>query len=218
MSTSTGTSDTMYRYFSLPVPATPSALAAYKEFRLTFLKVDAACFASSYAREVALTDDIWYKRLNSPFKRTFVAEMASEARQSVLERGNDSQQHETLNESSWVGAVTICAPSGLLPTTTEPLVQAGLYTNWEPYLLVGMWVRPEHRGKGVGKELVKRGLDWAKTFTDPKFNGADKKTEKVAVLVVYDYNTAARALYNKLGFRDLKGIPWEGQTWMAMKV
>ncbi|KAI6044849.1 hypothetical protein EDC04DRAFT_3137602 [Pisolithus marmoratus] len=201
----------MYRYFSLPVPVTPPTIAAYKSLRFTSLRIDPACFSSSYAREAAYTDEFWYQWLSSPFKRTFVAAEITKV-PSESESG-PSDGH------SWIGMVTILAPSEHLPATLEPLEKAGLGGKWESYFLVAMWVHPEHRGKGIAKELVKRGLEWARTFTDPKFPCVGGEREKVVVLVVHDYNKSACTLYTKMGFRDLTEVSCEeGYRWMVVKV
>lgn len=109
----------MYNYFSLPCPAPPSVVAAYKSLRLSSLRVDAACFGSTYTREAAFTDDKWSERLDSPFKRTFVASVssASSFKMEGKERFPDG--------SSWVATVSVLAPSELLPSTVERLEQSG---------------------------------------------------------------------------------------------
>jgi ribosomal protein S18 acetylase RimI-like enzyme len=55
---------------------------------------------------------------------------------------------------------------------------------------VGMSVRKEWRGKGIGKELLKHAINWANgnTFLE------------VLWLQVYEDNTAARKLYESMGF------------------
>lgn len=121
--------------------------------------------------------------------------------------------------NSGIGMVTILAPSEIPSATLEPLERAGLSANWEPYFLVAMWVHPEHRGKGVAKELVKRGLEWARTFSDPHFAHESGEKEKVVVLMVHDHNKSACTLYTKMGFRGLKEASCvEGCRWMAVKV
>lgn len=50
-----------------------SYLERYKYFRLYSLKTAPECFGSTYAREVAFTDDVWSDRLANPKATTFVA-------------------------------------------------------------------------------------------------------------------------------------------------
>ena len=121
--------------------------------------------------------------------------------------------------SSWVATVTVLAPSELLPSTVERLEQSGWRPNWEPYLLVGLWVHPEHRSKGLAKELMKRGLEWARAFTGPKFTETNDETERMVALAVHDNNEAACTLYTKMGFHNLEGGSWEeGLRCMVVKV
>ena len=37
----------------------------------------------------------------------------------------------------------------LLPSTVDRVEQSAWRVIWEPYLLVGLWVHPKHRGKGL---------------------------------------------------------------------
>ena len=57
-------------------------------------------------------------------------------------------------------------------------------------LLVAMWVRPTARGLGTGRALVDAVLDHAKAGDAPS-----------VVLWVFEDNGAARALYERMGFR-----------------
>lgn len=45
----------------------------YKAFRLYSLKTAPNSFGSTYEREVAFTDDVWYNRLANPIATTFIA-------------------------------------------------------------------------------------------------------------------------------------------------
>jgi RimJ/RimL family protein N-acetyltransferase len=56
---------------------------------------------------------------------------------------------------------------------------------------LGMCVAKEHRGKGIGKELVRACIDWARAA------GAHKIT-----LQVWPHNMRARALYKRFGFEQ----------------
>ena len=58
------------------------------------------------------------------------------------------------------------------------------------HIIWGMWVAPEMRRRGLGDRLVTRCLDWSWQA------GAT-----VVTLWVVDQNTAARALYERAGFR-----------------
>ncbi len=60
-------------------------------------------------------------------------------------------------------------------------------------LLDALYVREEHRGKGIGKALVLRFKEWAKS------RGAAR-----VELKVMSQNAAALALYEQLGFGEIK--------------
>jgi ribosomal protein S18 acetylase RimI-like enzyme len=56
--------------------------------------------------------------------------------------------------------------------------------------LVSMWVDPRYRRRGVARALVDRAVRWA----------AERRAREV-ILWVADHNTAARQLYERIGFR-----------------
>jgi ribosomal protein S18 acetylase RimI-like enzyme len=56
--------------------------------------------------------------------------------------------------------------------------------------LVSMWVDPRHRRRGLGRALVAQAVRWA----------AERRARDV-ILWVADHNTAARRLYERIGFR-----------------
>ncbi|WP_018349802.1 GNAT family N-acetyltransferase [Longispora albida] len=69
--------------------------------------------------------------------------------------------------------------------------------------IVGVYVRPDHRGTGLAGELFAAALAWA-------FGLAEPRVEQVR-LFVHEHNTRAQGLYAKMGFR-LTGatVPFEG--------
>jgi ribosomal protein S18 acetylase RimI-like enzyme len=56
--------------------------------------------------------------------------------------------------------------------------------------VVSMWVDPRHRRQGVARALIDLAIGWA----------AERRASEV-ILWVADQNTAARRLYERLGFR-----------------
>lgn len=70
-------------------------------------------------------------------------------------------------------------PVALVAATAKP---EGLY-------LYSMWVRPSHRGRGLGEGLLKAVLEWAA-----------EEGWKVVRLRVWIDNLPARRLYKRLGF------------------
>ncbi|KAF9223000.1 hypothetical protein BS17DRAFT_755427 [Gyrodon lividus] len=205
----------VHRIFPIQPPASPPAIAAYKALRLRSLQIDAASFASNYVCEVAFTDDVWQQRLNSPFKRTFIASVPPEDGRPRA----TNEVHEDDGKDTWIGMVTVLGPSELLPSILAPFDETGVGANWEMYFLAAMWVHPAHRGKGIASELVRASLEWVRTNVDPKFSGEKEGKEKVVILLVYDDNAGGRTLYSKVGFRDLVGVPTrDGERWMSVKV
>jgi len=80
----------------------------------------------------------------------------------------------------------------LVAATAKP---EGLY-------LYSMWVRPSHRGRGIGEALVRAVLEWAA-----------EEGWKVVVLRVWVDNLPARRLYRRLGF-----VQAEDPEYMEFKV
>ncbi|KAH7885516.1 acyl-CoA N-acyltransferase [Phlebopus sp. FC_14] len=195
-----------------PVPASPAVISAYRSLWLNSLQVEPSCFGPDFASEAALSEDVWYERMNSPSRKTFIASVSSRVSQDVYKEGVSVASVG----DTWVGTVTIQGPSALSPSSLAPLEKAGIAGNWAPYLLIAMWVHPDHRGKGIGYKLVARGLDWAREHEDPKFVG---DVGKVVLLQCRDYNARGRALYTKAGFRDLLDVPVENEIrWMSVKL
>jgi GNAT superfamily N-acetyltransferase len=56
--------------------------------------------------------------------------------------------------------------------------------------LVGMWVDPRHRRRGVAQALVERAVRWAR-----------ERPASEVILWVADHNIPARTLYERVGFR-----------------
>ena len=156
-----------YSIFPVTEPVTNEDIEKYKALRLTSLKIDPSSFGSTYEREIALTPEIWAKRLTSLFKRTFIA--------SVKDEGSISE--------SWIGMVSILGPSELILATLEPFERVRVGADWDKYMVAGMWVHPKHRGKGLGTRLMKEGLEWVRTNIDPK-NDSVSRRDKVALYKV----------------------------------
>lgn len=63
-------------FYTIPIPHDEDSvlyhLERYKAFRLLALKTSPEAFGSTYARERAFTDDVWYNRLATPNATTFI--------------------------------------------------------------------------------------------------------------------------------------------------
>jgi ribosomal protein S18 acetylase RimI-like enzyme len=86
------------------------------------------------------------------------------------------------------GSVTFIAREGgvdvgLVRVSAEPDIPGRMH-------LVSMWVDPGHRRQGVARALVAQGVRWA----------AERGGRELSLWVA-DHNTAARRLYERLGFR-----------------
>jgi ribosomal protein S18 acetylase RimI-like enzyme len=58
--------------------------------------------------------------------------------------------------------------------------------------LVGMWVDPQHRRRGVAQDLVERAVRWA-----------EERQASEVLLWVADHNVPARMLYERVGFQPI---------------
>ncbi|MGV9531953.1 N-acetyltransferase family protein [Streptomyces cellulosae] len=74
---------------------------------------------------------------------------------------------------------------------TGTLAQPSPMTVFPIATLTAMWVRPDHRGSGVGAQLVERFLAWAK-----------EREAGRAEVTAYTANERARRFYARHGFTD----------------
>lgn len=69
--------DADFKYSIIHVPHDETGirkyLEDYKAFRLFSLKYAPEAFGSTYAREIAFEDNVWYERLRNPISNTFMA-------------------------------------------------------------------------------------------------------------------------------------------------
>ncbi|MQA23962.1 MAG: GNAT family N-acetyltransferase [Micromonosporaceae bacterium] len=97
-------------------------------------------------------------------------------------RYDESDWRERLDPDSGVWALAVAG---------EDLV--GQVGAWLPFgsipMLVGLWVRPAWRGRGVGDVLVAEVLDWARQRSHGRVD-----------LWVLEHNAPARRLYERHGF------------------
>jgi GNAT superfamily N-acetyltransferase len=94
-------------------------------------------------------------------------------------------------EDTWRGRLSSC-DHHLAELDGDPVGAAGLSVAQGPLVqgdLIGMWVRPQARGRSVGALLVQAVLDRA----------AERGCDRVRLEVV-DGNAPARRLYERMGF------------------
>ncbi|MCA1224289.1 GNAT family N-acetyltransferase [Streptomyces sp. 8L] len=150
-------------------PVRPDEWRQAKELRLLGLQDPAApvAFLETYEQCLAQPDSFWRQR---------VAERAGLVRQFIAEAPGES----------WAGSVTVLVEEAGSLDFMDTVIQQ------RQGHVVGVFVRPEHRGTGLLGELMTAGLDWAWSLDGPPL-------ERVR-LCVHEENPRARAAYRKLGF------------------
>ncbi|KDR66316.1 hypothetical protein GALMADRAFT_259590 [Galerina marginata CBS 339.88] len=200
--------------FQIPVPASEEHITLYTRIRLRGLSTNPETFGSTYARESAFTREIWTTRLNTTGRTTLAAKL------------EDDEGHE-----DWVGTLSILAPEMLSGIPQEPaypaeIAEAEKVGRADVYMLVGMWVHPDYRGKGIGRQLVERALETVKLIP-PKFTSNLDRVEikeKVVLLEVHAHNDTAKKLYERIGFvKQESGVEADSldedtEVWMAFSI
>jgi GNAT superfamily N-acetyltransferase len=142
---------------------------AVKELRLAALRDPVAhlAFLETYEQAAGRPDSFWQER----------------AARSGAEGGEVCQFVAETGRGEWTGTVTV-------------LIEDAGATDWAGYPverrqghIVGVFVRPEHRGTGVTEALFAAALDWAWAA------GAERVR-----LIVHEDNARAQAFYRKAGF------------------
>ncbi|MFC3352357.1 GNAT family N-acetyltransferase [Streptomyces echinoruber] len=142
---------------------------AVKELRLAALRDPAApiAFLETYEAAVAHPDSFWQERAAGSCE-------GSERVQQIIAEGPDGK---------WVGSVTVLLEE---PGTTD---WAGFPVERKQGHLVGVYVRPEHRGCGLTDVLFDAALEWAWAA------GAERVR-----LIVHEDNGRAQRFYRRMGF------------------
>ncbi|GGV26946.1 N-acetyltransferase [Streptomyces filipinensis] len=147
----------------------PEEWAEVKQLRLDALRDPDAhlAFLETYEEAVARTDAFWQDRAvgsgaGSTAARQFIAEAS---------------------DGVWAGSVTV------LIEEAGTKDWAGLAVERRQGHVVGVYVRPEHRGNGLIKALFEAGVGWAR----------ERGAERVRLLVHED-NARAQGAYRKAGF------------------
>jgi GNAT superfamily N-acetyltransferase len=122
-------------------------------------------FLETGARAEARPDDFWSQR-------TAVAALSDEAAQFIAEAGRD-----------WVGTLSVLnSQAGAVDYLGRP--SAGGRA-----LVVAVYVRPSHRGRGLLDSMMDAAADWARDLGVTQL-----------VLDVHELNAPARRAYVRLGF------------------
>ena len=147
----------------------PDEWPAVKELRLAALQDPVAhlAFLESFEQASDKPDSYWRERTANG------AEGAPGAQQIIAE-GPDGH---------WAGTLTV------LVEEAGSKDWAGFPVERRQGHVVGVFVRPEHRGSGLTEALFEAGLKWA----------WGRGAERVR-LIVHEDNARARAFYRKVGF------------------
>ncbi|MEU6098550.1 GNAT family N-acetyltransferase [Streptomyces sp. NPDC047079] len=147
----------------------PDEWPAVKELRLAALQDPVArlAFLETFEQASGRPDSYWQGR----------AAMGAEGAlgvQQIVAEGEDGR---------WVGSLTV------LIEEAGTKDWAGFPVERRQGHVVGVFVRPEHRGSGLTEALFETGLKWA----------WGRGVERVR-LIVHEENGRARAFYRKVGF------------------
>jgi GNAT superfamily N-acetyltransferase len=163
-----------------------------KDFRLFALKTAPEAFLSTYEREVAFADDVWYTRITNPQASTFVALQESRIVGSLVLIGPlpyVAEDHSP-RENPWLPPST---------TATSPAKEPAV-SHWR---VNGMFVLPEVRRQGTAGALIEKSMAFGQE------QAALSGKEFVASIAVDDDNPPAKRLYEKCGFVTIKSEPLE---------
>ena len=172
-----------YSYFRVPKTSDLKASAhQYRDLRLRGLQISPSSFASTYTTEAAFTTSEWENSLSAGDRQTFICAVTSPKDPEV---------------SEWVGQVTLRGPMSSVDFSLP--VEAGQLsidsTAEDKWQLLGLFLLPEHRGGGRGKQLCQAALDYLTSYLAPPF--------KVhARLMIKPDNQAVVKLYESLGFKQ----------------
>ncbi|KAJ6780089.1 hypothetical protein PWT90_01018 [Aphanocladium album] len=175
------TSNFTYSYFRIPKSNNLKTYAQqYRNLRLRGLEASPSSFASTYETEAAFTSTDWETRLSAADKQTFICVATSQGEQPV---------------SEWVGQVTLRGPMSSADFSL-PAEAGQLDANCkeeERWQLLGLFLLPDHRGGGRGKQLCQAALEYLGSYLSPPFQ------VHVRLMIKPD-NQAIVRLYEGLGF------------------
>lgn len=154
-------------------------LEDYKAFRLFSLKYAPEAFGSTYSREIAFEDNVWYERLRNPISNTFMA---------IGEAG------QVISMGAVVGPLAIGTRE--MPHLGIPQTAHGGWDGASPlhFRLKAIFTMPEGRRKGISKALI----DTSVKYVTDKARAKIKDT--IFSIIVDTDNLPARALYESVGF------------------
>ena len=206
----------------IPKPVSEEHITQYIRIRLAALRTDPKSFGSTVAGESAFSRLQWCARVDNPARTTFFAATApSTIPDSSL--GDTGSYHDGDNqESKWVGTLSLLGPDMLRGVPFPPEIAEAEDRDAEIYMLTGMWVDPEFRKKGVGRQLVEHALQTVGDFSvidngQQNREGNDRRG-RILVLEVHDTNVEAQRLYKRQGFVVQPGGIKDDTKWMTLNI
>ncbi|KAF2461070.1 hypothetical protein BDY21DRAFT_334258 [Lineolata rhizophorae] len=176
-------------------------ISRYKDFRLHSLRTSPAVFGSTFERENNFGEDVWDGRLRNMRATNIVAIACNNHADSSDEpnRTPNALLHD------WLGSIVliemeksnqepISRSALVLPRSRELETPAQLVLHFH---INAVFVDPVARGRGIGAALV----DEAVSFGVRTAAARGLQTAEFTLLVD-DYNTEARRLYENAGFEE----------------
>ena len=205
-----------YTICPIPKPVSEEHLTQYIRIRLAMLKANPEAFGSTFTGESAFPRLHWRERINNPARTTFFAATAlSTIPDASL--GDTDSYHEDGQEIKWVGSLSLLGPDMLRGVLFPPKMDED--RDAEIYMLTGMWVDPEFRKKGVGRQLVEHALRALRGFSVIDSNQQNTEGRgRILALEVHNTNFEAQRLYQRQGFVVQPGDTEEDRMWMTLNI
>ena len=205
-----------YTICPIPKPVSEEHLTQYIRIRLAMLKANPEAFGSTFTGESAFPRLHWRERINNPARTTFFAATALSTIPDSL-GDTDSYHDEDGQDIKWVGSLSLLGPDMLRGVLFPPKMDED--RDAEIYMLTGMWVDPEFRKKGVGRQLVEHALRALRGFSVIDSNQQNTEGRgRILALEVHNTNFEAQRLYQRQGFVVQPGDTEEDRMWMALNI
>ena len=201
---------------SIPKPVSEDHITRYIRLRLAALKTNPEAFGSTFAADSTLSREQWCGRINKPRTTFFATSVSSAIADISLER--DAGSHLG---SKWIGTLSLLEPELVHDLPFPSKIAEAKDGGAEIYMLVGMWVDPEFRKKGVGGQLVEHALQAVRDFSvisSHQNRGENDGRKRLVVLEVHNTNFVAQRLYESQGFVVEPEVTKEGMKWMALNI
>ncbi|THU92453.1 hypothetical protein K435DRAFT_672065 [Dendrothele bispora CBS 962.96] len=186
-----------YEISAIPAPVPDAHLNNYISIRLFALRTDPDSFSSSYAKETEFSLDQWRSRIDPSHRATFFATHSIGMENTRLACGEWAALLSTLSPD-FFSSVNYKLPSTLSVSSLDN----------DFYVLVGLWVHPSHRRRGLARRLINASIDWVR-----KKVSSDGKT--LLLVEVHRANEAAIDLYRKTGFESVGEDESQQSIWMS---